>query len=324
MVIRYIYLLSGENLELAKEEAIALAAGKQQAFDENVLVLDKFNNKAKRLAYTKKIYKCLFESPHQDLIEHLRSFKWGKIYNRDFCIRIINSHHQKISYDERHLASYIWYNVNNPKVNLKNAKTQIELIHLRDRVFCGLLLWENRERFSERKPHLRPGFHPSSLNPKLARAAVNLLGAECRQLTDLFCGTGGILIEAGLMGIEVTGCDIDGDMLKKCEKNLRYFKIRDYELIKKDATSIDKKVDYVITDLPYGKNTRLSDVNSLYNEFLLNLKKALNKRAVIIFPDFVASQRMIKNAELRILKKFSYYVHKSMTKKVYVVGKLKW
>ena len=320
--MEYIYLLSGENLELAKEEALELTAGKGLAEDETVLITDKFSQKtAKRLAYTKKIYRYLFESSHYDLIKRLKDFDWNKIYKKDFCIRIINSYHQKISYEEKYLASYIWHSVQKPKVNLTNAKTQIELIHLKDKIFCGLLLWENKERFNLRKPHLRPGFHPSSLNPKLARACVNLLGANCRQLTDPFCGTGGILLEAGLMGIKTVGYDIDEDMLKKCNKNLRYFKIKGYKLIKRDVRHIEnKKVDYIITDLPYGKNTRLSDVNNLYSIFLKNLKRILNKKAVVIFPDFVASQRMIKKAKLKIKKRFNYYIHKSLTKRIYLIS----
>ncbi len=318
--MKHIYLLSGENLELAKEEAVELTAGRQILVDENVLVLDKFNEKAKRLAYTKKVYRFLFESEHNDLIKKLKNFIWSKVYKEDFCVRIINSHHQKISYEERHLASYIWNSVKNPKVNLRDSKTQIELVHLKDKIFCGLLLWENTEKFHLRKPHLRPGFHPSSLNPKLARACVNLLGADCKQLMDPFCGTGGILLEAGLMGIKTSGYDIDEDMLKKCNKNLKYFKIKDYKLIKRDVRYIEnKKVDYVVTDLPYGKNTRLSDINNLYFNFLKNLKKDLKKKAVVIFPDFVASQRMIKKAKLEIKNKFNCYIHKSMTKRIYVI-----
>lgn len=321
--MKYIYLLSGENLDLAKEEVLALTNAKHEFLDENVLVLDKFNKIMERLAYTKKIYRYLFESEHHNLINHLKNFKWNKIYKQDFCIRIVNPHHKRISYEERHLASYIWYNVKKPEVNLKDAKTQIELIHLKDKIFCGLLLWENREKFGLRKPHLRPGFHPSSLNPKLARAAVNLLGANCKQLIDPFCGTGGILIEAGLMGLKVIGYDIDENMLKKCAKNLTHFKIKNFKLIKQDTTNIRDhgNIDYVATDLPYGKNTRLTDVNNLYSIFLLNLKKVLKKKAVIIFPDFIASQRMIKKAKLKILKKFNYYIHKSLTKRVYLISK---
>jgi len=58
---------------------------------------------------------------------------------------------------------------------------------------------ELKSGFGKRKPHMRPGFHPSSLNPKLARAFVNLTGIRKGTIVDMFCGTGGILIEAGLI-----------------------------------------------------------------------------------------------------------------------------
>ncbi len=44
------------------------------------------------------------------------------------------------------------------------------------------------------------------MSPKLARCMVNLTGVKENDLVlDPFCGTGGILIEAGIMGARVIG-----------------------------------------------------------------------------------------------------------------------
>jgi len=48
---------------------------------------------------------------------------------------------------------------------------------------------------------------------------VNLSGAR-REVLDPFCGTGGVLIEAGLIGLEVYGFDIQQSMVEGCKEIL--------------------------------------------------------------------------------------------------------
>lgn len=172
--------------------------------------------------------------------------------------------------------------------------------------------------FSKRKPHLRPGFHPSSLNPKLARAFVNLTGIQKGTIVDMFCGTGGIIIEAGLIGLNIIGYDIDKEMLDKAELNFKHYKIKNYKLYLQDATKIKKKYNYIVADLPYGHATKKIDKN-LYLNFLKNLKKILGKRAVIGFPDFAPYKKLIKTAKLKIISEFTIYLHKNLSKKIIIL-----
>ncbi|MBW2993758.1 hypothetical protein KY317_04250, partial [Candidatus Woesearchaeota archaeon] len=81
---------------------------------------------------------------------------------------------------------------------------------------------ELEQKFGLRKPHLKPGFHPVSLNPKLARAMVNLTGIRKGIILDCFCGVGGILVEAGLIGLKPVGYDIDQRMTDASRINLEY------------------------------------------------------------------------------------------------------
>ena len=74
-------------------------------------------------------------------------------------------------------------------------------------------------------------------------------------LLDPFCGTGGFLIEAGLMGIKSIGYDINKIMIKGCKDNLEYFKIKGYKIKTKNALNIDDKFNCLVTDLPYGLNS---------------------------------------------------------------------
>ena len=177
---------------------------------------------------------------------------------------------------------------------------------------------ELKHTFSKRKPHLRPGFHPSSLHPKLARAFVNLTGIRKGTIVDCFCGTGGILIEAGLIGLNIIGYDIDEEMLEKAKLNFKHFKIKKYKLYQKDATKIKKKYRYIVADLPYGHATKKID-KDLYLNFLKNLKKILGKRAVIGFPDFAPYKKLIKQAKLKIVNEFTIYLHKNLSKKIVVI-----
>ena len=177
---------------------------------------------------------------------------------------------------------------------------------------------ELKQEFSKRRAHLRPGFHPSSLNPKLARAFVNLTGIRKGTIVDAFCGTGGILIEAGLIGLKPIGYDIDKAMLKKAELNFKHYKIKYYRLYQKDARKIKRKFNYVVADLPYGIATKKFDKN-LYLDFLKNLKKILKKRAVIGFPDFCPYKKLVKQAKLKIINEFTIYLHKNLSKKIIVL-----
>ncbi|MFC1801373.1 TRM11 family SAM-dependent methyltransferase [Nanoarchaeota archaeon] len=176
----------------------------------------------------------------------------------------------------------------------------------------------SKKGFLSRRAHLLPEGHPTSLHPKLARALVNLTGAKKGDvILDPFCGAGGILIEAGLIGCKVVGFDIDKIMLKRAKINFDHLKIKNYKLELKDATTINKHFDYIVTDLPYGKNSKVSekDLNKLYSDFFKVLKKIKPKKAIIGLPDFVN----YKKFKLIMKKEFSWYLHKSLTKKILVL-----
>ena len=241
---------------------------------------------------------------------------------------------------EKELAKYIWHSVKNPKVDLENPKTKIELFFVEDKVYCGLLIYENEEEFESRKSHLRPFPHPSSLHPKLARALINISGIKDNEiLFDPFCGTGGFLIEAALMEMKIIGYDINKKMVGGCKKNLEYFKIKNFKIKIQNALKIDGKFDYVVTDLPYGLNSNvilkykkdwkkyrinlkiqekdfIENLESFYLKFLKQLKKVLKKKAVIIFPSYVDYKKLLKQARFKREKEFSIYVHRSLTRKI--------
>lgn len=311
-----IFLLSKQNIELSKAEVLALTDKQDFMLIDNLLIINSNFKDYKRLAYTKEVYDLLFISNPKNLVTDMRNFDWQKIYKTNFCLRA----HDAKGFKEKTLAGYIWNKLKAPKVNLKSSKTEIHLFFVKNKAIGALLKYKNKQDFEKRKPHLRPELHPSSLNPRLARAVINLTGIKKGKILDPFCGSGGILIEAGLIKLQPIGYDIDKIMLKRAEINLKHYKIKDYKLKQTDAAKIKTKFNYIVTDLPYSRNTKKQDLTKLYLNFLKTLKKILKKKAVIGFPDFIDYKTLIEKSKLKIEKEFNYYLHKSLTKKIIVLS----
>ncbi len=339
---KYLFLLSGENLRLAEQEALTvfkIKKNKQKDRQKNTVIVELNKEPAKdanRLAYTRVIYKLLFTAKNDDVLKETEKYNWGKEYKENFCVRIHNSGKQSAvenKFSEKELAGIIWRRLEaegiKPKVNLEKPKTPINFLIDDKKAYCCILIWENTEKFEQRKAQFRPGFSPISLHPKLARAMVNLTGAEPKEtIVDPFCGTGGIPIEAVLAGFKARGRDIRKELLDKCRQNLEFYGINQAQckLKQADAAKLKEKIKYLATDLPYGRSSgqkNKKELEELYLGFLKMLKNNLVKdgNAVAAFPDDVAYKKIIKKAKMKIKKEFSYYVHKSMTKKIVVMGK---
>lgn len=318
--MRKLFLLSGENIVLAGAEVLAFTKTKDFFNDENILIINTNKKDFSRLAFTHKVYDLLFVTNKNKFIKDFETYDWNKTYEKSFSIRIKDFSDNNLidNFKEKDLAGFVWRRVKKPKVDLINAKTKIEIIITNKNIYCCKLFQEIKKDFEKRKAHLRPGFSVGSLHPKLARCLVNLTGVEKGTIVDTCCGSGGILIEAGLMGFKVIGYDVNHVILNKCEKNLKFFKIKNYKLIKKDALKIKRKYNYIVTDLPYGIGVRLE--KDFYEKFLKKLKKILIKKAVIVFPDKINYKKLIKKSRLKLEQDFDYYIHKSLTKKIVVVS----
>ena len=118
----------------------------------------------------------------------------------------------------------------------------------------------------EEKPH-----HTSSaMPPRLARAMVNLAlplerfapagDADVASLLDPCCGTGTILIEACSLGLRASGSDRNPKMVSMTRGNLKHFGCT-CEVTRADACQIERQVDAVVTDLPYGRCLEHDDQN---------------------------------------------------------------
>jgi len=280
-----IFVLAKQYPDLAESEVIYGLGLKNLTATKNC-IMSNSKSSYKHLAYTNFVLDNVFE------------LKAKSILVRNYAVRKVGTSR----YSEKEIADIL--NISG-KVKLKNPDTYIGYLNIGRKTYVGDL-WINPKGFEKRKPHKRPVLHPSSLHPRLARACVNMLGTG-GTILDPFCGTGGILIEAGLTGHKIIGYDLSNKMLEGARINLQQFGLR-AKLEKRDALSMPRKYK-VVTDLPYGKNTASIDKN-LYTDFIKLIKKN-KKPAVLMLPEGKY------NIEYR--KKFKIYLHKSLSKRIYLI-----
>ncbi|MBN2880565.1 hypothetical protein JXM83_00795 [Candidatus Woesearchaeota archaeon] len=199
-------------------------------------------------------------------------------------------------------------------VDLSNAVTRYELLICENvSYFCRHLV-DTDKSYNLRNTQYLPARHPSSMKSKLSRAFVNLTGVKKGGIVlDPFCGIGTCLIEAGFMGVNIIGSDISQEMLDRAKINFDYFNLK-YDLRQCDARQVSVKCDFCVADLPYGKNTRnVDDLNLLTFEFLIHISKLCDV-IVVGLPDFVDWKKIIAKTPWEVKSKFTYYLHKSLSK----------
>jgi tRNA (guanine10-N2)-dimethyltransferase len=209
----------------------------------------------------------------------------------------------------------------NRKVDLTDPDNEIRVLLTNKKIYVGIKKAEiDRKQFEKRKVQHRPFFSPISMHPRIARTLVNL--SEIRKnenLLDPFCGTGGILIEAGLIGVKLIGSDIEKKMIEGCKKTLDFYKLRNYRLFCCDIGEIRKQiksVDAIVTDLPYGKSTTTKgeEIEKLYERAFENMSKVLKEKRKAVIG--LSNKERICQGEkyFSLIEKHELRVHKSLTR----------
>jgi tRNA (guanine10-N2)-dimethyltransferase len=218
--------------------------------------------------------------------------------------------------------------INGEKVDLRNPEVAIVGFLTSNRFVLGKTIFKiNRSDFEKRNPKFRPYFHPSSLLPIFSRTLCNICGVTPnKRVLDPFCGTGGILIEAGLMGAEIHGLDLDKAMVEGTIENLAHFGLSG-RIELGDATDIKSRdeFDIVITDPPYGRasTTMGMSLETLYNKAAISIYGALKKdgSACIISPDTLALEKIATEIGFTVCETHNLRVHKSLTRKIVILNK---
>lgn len=224
---------------------------------------------------------------------------------------------------ERIVGGYIKNSVRNTKVDLTNSKKKFFGLLTGEKFLLGLHFFGKLD-LAERQPKMRPVFHPSTMDPKLARCMVNLARAEKGRLfLDPFCGIGGILIEAGLMGCNIIGCDRDLRMVKGTIQNLKHYNLDHGGVISADARDnpfIPTK--NIATDPPYGKNSSSLgiELESLFRDALSSAFDSLipNGFISISSPKGAKLKEYGEEAGFKLKETHDLYVHRSLTREILV------
>jgi tRNA (guanine10-N2)-dimethyltransferase len=208
------------------------------------------------------------------------------------------------------------------RVSLDRPGVEFRAILSGDRIYLGrVLLRIDRGTYDLRRPSTRPFFHPGVMLPLTARAVVNLsLVGPGETLYDPFCGTGGILGEAALVGGLPLGSDADPAMAAGCRLNFP-----EVPLFLADASALplrSSSLDAVVTDLPYGQSSWIRDrsLDDLYPRALGEIHRVLRpgRRAVVVTHREIAD---IGGSFFTVLQVHRQRVHKSLTRRITVLLK---
>ena len=158
------------------------------------------------------------------------------------------------------------------------------------------------------------------LPPKVARMMINLARQEApiSTLLDPFCGSGTILMEAGMLGFKkIIGSDISPQAITESTENFAWLKTHQPEkfgsetkLLISPAQDLDKKItdkiDAIVTEVYLGPPLKggeneselqknLAELMTIYGQAFATLSKMMNPAAmaVVAFPAFAYKGRTV-------------------------------
>ena len=309
------FILSKDYLELAIDEVTAIVKmndrfAKIKIISNLVIIQSKTNaNKiSDRLTFVKTSGQILRKM--SGLFLDQENFQVLK-NTKTFVCRVINlsSNQFNTSELENSMGDMI-SKFTNAKVKLENPDITVYLIFTNEENFFGFT-----EKIKERKRPKKIKKYPHELDWKLTRVMINLTGLKKGQtLCDPFCGTGTTLLESESMGINAIGIDFDQKM---CEISRENLKINGYKskILKSDfqeLVKISEKFDAIVTDLPYGRSSKISEKPEDILKRLISIMPK-HKKIAIMF-----KKELDPKMKLKGLKKYQIYRHKSLTRTILI------
>ena len=326
---KYLLELGGENTELGKYEALELLKFKNYKprieIDHGKIIILSTSKLVEsevisRLAMTRRISHIIFTSDKESLEDILEDLNEIDIGTKRFAIRQINSK----NVDKKSTVMI------GEKISSKNKidldKPEVKVLFYRNDLFYISLNqsgWETGyKKCLEHHISNRPYFSPISIHPRIARAMVNLSNCDKNEtVIDPFCGTGGILIEGADMGLKIIGIDLKEKMIEYTKGNLKHYGFKG-QLKNSDFDKINSfNFDSIVCDPPYGiaSTSGGENISDLMNRCLGEFQKSMLKKQRLVIA--VSNPELIRNQNLTLLKKFEWYIHKSLTRYVMVLEK---
>jgi tRNA (guanine10-N2)-dimethyltransferase len=322
--MKLLFELSGENPSLPFAEIGCIGTVLDQRLQ--VAVAECADpSRAHRLAMTQGVLEYLGEcepdlSVFRNLLKDLALETSAPFAGR--AKKVHGGCHEHNPCSQREFERLIGTMISGP-VSLNSPEVEYRAILSEDRCYFGRVLFTiERKAYDTRNPGKRDFFHPGVMMPRMARTLVNIANAQKGEvMLDPFCGTGGILIEAELLGIHAVGSDFDPMMVIGSRQNSA-----DATLILGDATQLpfkDTTIDTVVTDFPYGQSVcirKTDTMDNLYADSLEEIQRVLKKgrRAVVVTHKDISA---IAGRYLRIVQQHDQRVHKSLTRRILVLEK---
>jgi tRNA (guanine10-N2)-dimethyltransferase len=339
-----VLIISQEHTTLPKAEITSVLKAEKVPFRirneyAGVLIIDipdefteSLKTIGKRFSYTHEVCKLIIETDKYRLNSEIEAYPWKDIIIKDYAVRVKRMD-KNDKFDttkvEWEIGAIIHDGVKGVNVNLKDPSNFLRLIYLDGKILVTERMFKvEKKHFYNLKPHKRPFFYPGSMSPKLARCMVNLTGViEGDLVLDPFCGTGGILIEAGIMGAKVIGVDIDERMVEGTIKNLEYCGIKDYKIFQGDARDIEipNKVNAIATDPPYGisASTGGEESQNLYAQAIDTMEDLLmdDGKLCLATPHYMDLHGLINGTNFEIIEQHHIRMHKSLTRVISILKK---
>lgn len=326
----YAFQLSGEHDTIPRSEALAILGICSQNFreigflDQCLLVeAEGLDTRALelRLGMTHRVIEVLAvcDASLEALGEAVREIELPK---RSYRIRAKRIKHAALKTDlvEQEVGRCLFRR--GYRADLKNPEIDLKAVITGDRIVLGVeIARPDRSGFEDRRPHLKPFFHPGVLMPRIARALVNISQAlPGEQLLDPFAGTGGILVEACLVGIKGIGVDVQKMLIRGASANIAGLNC---SLILGDAKRLpfnDSSIDAAVLDIPYGRSAliRARSKDELLRDSLIELHRVLKpQRRMAIVADRPIDD-YLKEAGFDVIEMHKERVHGSLTRHIFI------
>ncbi|HIH00405.1 MAG TPA: methyltransferase domain-containing protein [Thermoplasmata archaeon] len=328
--MRLLFELSKEHTTLPTAEVLAslIAEGIDASVinsNEDVLLVETETNDdgikqlAERLAFTFMIDELLFCCPAtiDEILQNAQNHQLSS--EGSLAIRCKN---RSTHIDSEHLIDQLGdIYTKNRQVNLTNPDIELRAVITDSAAYLGIKkAGIDTSYFQQRRGHLRPFLSPITLHPKIARAMVNLSQVKKQQtLLDPFCGTGGILLEAGLLGVNILGSDIEQKMIDGSQKNLDFYHLKNYRLYCADIGNVARyaaAVDAIATDFPYARSTTTKgeQLTRLYNRAFETISQVLKKKRYAVVGLSNEDIATIGEQYLSVVAIYPVKSHRSLTR----------
>ena len=217
----------------------------------------------------------------------------------------------------------------NTTVSVSRPNVVILLTLVGDGQILSVLLRKHKRSAYTRKARGKPFRHPVAIDPVIARVMVNLAGVLAGEsVLDPFCGTGSILVEAGIVGARIFGVDYDPNMIRGARENLTKLQPRTPLLVRGNALRspavFNGSFDHIVTDPPYGRSSpMMMDAGTLLSRFPSIVHDLLSRNGTVCFasPSTVDLSDDLSKAGLD-LEAFVYQrVHGGLGRHLYVARK---